>query len=128
MNLVSANNIIRIPCSLGMFFRYWVIFLRPFHRLKNKEMDILVSFIRYRYEYGKVIKDEDILDSVIMNKDTKKKIREENGVSQAYFQVIMSKLRKNDVIVDGRINPKFIPNISNEDNFKLLFLFDVNDG
>jgi hypothetical protein len=38
----------------------------------------------------------------------------------------MGKLRKSNVIVDNKINPKFIPNIDEESgNFKLLLLFDL---
>jgi hypothetical protein len=38
----------------------------------------------------------------------------------------MGKLRKNKVIVDGKINPKFIPRLEEDgDNFKLLLLFDL---
>ena len=66
---------------------------------------------------------------MVMNEDTKKKIREECGISSAHFQVIMGKLRKNKVIVNGRINPKFIPNIGEDENgiFQLLLLFDCNN-
>jgi hypothetical protein len=50
-----------------------------------------------------------------MSEDVKKKVREECHITLPHFQVIMGKLRKNKVIVDGKINPRFIPNI-NEDN------------
>ena len=60
-----------------------------------------------------------------MNEDTKKKVREECNISPAHFQVIMGKLRKNKVIIDGKINPKFIPNIAEDgDTFQLLLLFE----
>ena len=79
-----------------------------------------------RYLLSKVISDEDILDKVVMSEDTKKKIREEYKVTPAYFQVIMGKLRRNGLIVNNKINPRFIPNIT-EDNglFKLMLLFDI---
>jgi hypothetical protein len=38
----------------------------------------------------------------------------------------MGKLRKNKVIVDGKINPKFIPNIDEETGvFQLLLFFEL---
>ena len=38
----------------------------------------------------------------------------------------MGKLRKNKVIVDGRIEPKFIPNIEEEEGyFQLTLLFEL---
>lgn len=123
----KPNNIVRIPTSLnGRFFKYWFEFLEPFHKLTNREMDIIACFVKHRYELSKVIKDEDILDKVTMGEETKKKVREECDVTLSHFQVIMSSLKKNKVIVDGKINPKFIPNIE-EDNgyFQLMLLFEL---
>lgn len=123
----KANNVIRIPTSLdGKFFRYWFEFLHPYHKLTNREIDVVTSFVKHRYELSKVIKDNDILDRVTMSKDTEKKIMEECNISLPYFQVIMGKLRKNGVIVDGKINPRFIPNIEEETGtFQLLLLFEL---
>lgn len=123
----KANNIVRIPTSLnGKFFRYWFEFLKPFHKLTERDIDVITCFVKHRYELSKVIKDDDILDKVTMSEDTKKKVREECNVKLPHFQVIMSKLRKSKVILDNKINPKFIPNIDEETgNFKLLLLFEL---
>ncbi len=124
----KPNNIIRIPTSLnGNFFRYWFMFLEPFHHLTTREIDVITCFVQHRFELSKVIKDNDILDRVTMSEDTKKKIREECNITLPHFQVIMGKLRKSKVIVDGKINPKFIPNVKEEDGkFQLLLLFDLS--
>ena len=121
------NNIIRMPCSLSNnFFRYWFMFLEPYHKLTDREIDVITSFVKQRYELSKVIKDNDILDKVTMSEDTKKKVREECNITLPHFQVIMGKLRKNKVIVDGKINPRFIPNIDEETGiFQLLLLFEL---
>lgn len=123
----KANNIVRIPTSLnGSFFRYWFMFLEPFHKLTDREIDVITSFVKHRYELSKVIKDSEILDKVTMSEDTKKKVREECNITLPHFQVIMGKLRKNKVIIDGKINPRFIPNISEENGtFQLLLLFEL---
>lgn len=121
-----VNNVIRIPASLeGSFFKYWFLFLEPFHNLTAREIDVIACFVKQRFELSKVIKDDTILDKVVMSEDIKAKVREECNITLPHFQVIMSKLRKNKVILDGRINPKFIPNIvEEEDSFQLLLLFD----
>lgn len=124
----KINNIIRIPTSLdGKFFRYWLEFLKPFHSLSEREMQVATLFIKQRYELSKVISDEDILNRVLMGEETKKAMREECGLSLPHFQVIMGKLRKNKIIVDNKINPKFIPNITEENGvFQLLLFFDLS--
>lgn len=123
----KANNIVRISTSLnGKFFRYWFEFLEPFHKLTDREIDVITSFVKQRYELSKVIKDNEILDRVTMSEDTKKKVREECNITLPHFQVIMGKLRKNKVIIDGKINPRFIPNIDGETGtFQLLLLFEL---
>lgn len=123
----KPNNIVRIPCSLDKsFFRLWFKFLEPFHKLTDREIDVITSFVKQRYELSKVIKDNEILDKVTMSEDTKKKVREECNITLPHFQVIMGKLRKNKVIIDGNINPRFIPNIDEETGiFQLLLLFEL---
>lgn len=124
----KINNVIRIPTSISTgFFRFWFEFLKPFHNLTDREMQVASSFLKRRYELSKVIKDEDILDKVVMSEDTKKVVREECNISLPHFQVIMGKLRKSKVIVDNRINHRFIPNISEEKgSFRLLLNFELS--
>lgn len=124
----QVDSIVRIPCKVdGKFFRYWFEFLQPFHNLTEREMDVITSFVKQRYELSKVIKDNEILDKVTMSEDTKKKVREECDISLPHFQVIMGKLRKNKVIIDGKINPRYIPSIDEENgSFKMMLLFDFS--
>lgn len=124
----KINSVIRIPSSLsGSFFRFWFEFLTPIHNLTEREIDIITAFVKQRYNLSKVIKDEDILDQVVMSEDTKRKVREECNITLAHFQVIMGKLKKNKLIVDGKINRRFIPQLPEDaKEFKLLLYFDMN--
>lgn len=123
-----ADSVVRIPCKIDTeFFRYWFEFLQPFHHLTDREMEVISSFVKHRYELSKVISDVEILDKVVMSEDTKKKVREECNITLPHFQVIMGKLRKSGVIVDNKINPRFIPRLSKDGNsFKLMLLFDFS--
>ena len=122
----KVDSVIKIPTTLDDFFRYWLEFLKPFHQLTGREIDVATALIKQRYELSKVIADDNILDKVVMSDDTMKIVREECGLSLPHFQVIMGKLKKNKIIVDGRINPKFIPNITEDhENFQLLLLFEL---
>lgn len=124
------NNVIRIPTSLeGNFFRIWIEFLTPLHGLANREKDVLASLLKERHKLSKSISDEAILDKVLFSEDAKNIVKKECDISDAFFQVILMKLRKTKVIVDGKINPKFIPkNVENKDReFQLLLYFDLNE-
>ena len=124
----QIDSIVRIPTKIDEgFFKYWFMFLRPFHNLTEREMDVITSFVKQRYELSKVIKDNEILDKVTMSEDTKKKVREECDISLPHFQVIMGKLRKNKVIIDGKINTRYIPSVDEENgSFKMMLLFDFS--
>lgn len=122
------NSIIRIPCkSLDVFFKYWLLFLRPIHNMTNKELDVAVEFLKIRHEYSKSISDTAILDKMCMDKDSEERIMKNCGLSTYYYYGIKTKLKNYKFIVNNKINPKFIPNIKEEDNnFKLMILFDLN--
>lgn len=124
----KMNNIIRIPTSInGSFFRYWFEFLKPFHSLTDREIQVASALVKQRYNLSKVIKDDTILDKVVMSEDTKRVIRTECNISLQHFQVIMGKLRKSKVIVDNKINPRFIPNLVEEQgSFRLLLNFELD--
>jgi hypothetical protein len=60
-----------------------------------------------------------------MSEDTKKKVREKCNITIPHFQVIMGNLKKAKVIEDGKINPRCIPNVTEENGyFQLVLLFD----
>ena len=122
----EIDSIVRIPCKAdGKFFRFWFEFLKPFHHLTEREMDVITAFVKQRHELSKVITDSDILDKVTMSEDTKRKVREECEITLPHFQIVMSKLRKSKVIIDNKINPRYIPNIKEANgSFKMMLLFD----
>lgn len=122
----KPNNVIGIPTTIDKLFRYWVEFLKPLHHLTDREMDVIIMFLKKRYELSKSIIDQATLNRFLMSEEIKAEIRDACGVSPAHFQVIMGKLRKNKVIIDGNIFPKFIPNIKETDDaFQLLLYFPI---
>ena len=124
---MSKNtNIVRIAPDKAKFFRYWFEFLQPFHKLPPREMDVIATFLRERSDLSAVIRDEDLLDKVVFSEEIKRKVREECGIKAQHFQVIMSKLKKSGIIVNNKINKKFIPNIEEDaKEFRLIFHFDM---
>lgn len=124
--LPKPNNIVTVPTSPGKdFFKWWCVFLRPFVNLTNREIDVIASFLKQRWELSQSISDPAILDTMVMNEITKNKVIEECKITQQHFYVVMSNLRRNKVIVNNKIEPRLIPNIRTDDNgcFQLLILF-----
>jgi hypothetical protein len=124
--LPKPNNIVTVPTTLGIdFFKWWCIFLRPFINLTNREIDVVSSFLKQRWELSKHISDQTILDKMVMSEDTKLKVQEECKITSQHLYVVMSNLRKNKVIVNNTLNPRLVPNLRPDDNgvFQLLILF-----
>lgn len=123
----KPNNVIVLKSNLnGKFFRMWLEFLRPFHKLTERETDVMAAFLKQRFELSKVVSDQEVLNKLTMSEDTKRKVREECGISQAHFQVIMTKLKKSKMIENGKINSKFIPRVGQTSKgFQLLLAFDL---
>lgn len=124
--LPKPNNIITIPISKDYdFFHWWCVFLRPVINLTNREIDVIASFLKQRWELSKSISDQAILDEMVMSDATKRKVMEECNITLQHFYVVMSNLRKTKVIDKGRINPRLIPNIrqDGDDYFQLMILF-----
>lgn len=133
-----ADKVLMIPCqSLQGFFEQWFNLLKPVHKLSNKEIQLIATIVRFRYELSLKITDKELLDEVLMSTDTKQKIREACGISKQSYQVSMFKLKKAKVLIsddkddDGpklyKVNPKLIPSFNGKD-FKLLLYFDLIDG
>lgn len=122
----SINNAIMIPIeNREDFFRYWFEILKPFHHLTNRAMDVATALLKKRHALSKVINDQQILDKILFSTDVQKEIRAECNLSVPQFYSILNKLRNSNVVIDNKINTKFIPNIKEEDGkFKLLILFD----
>lgn len=123
------DKMLRIPSSFDSdFFYNFVLFLRPFHGLTPKEMELLAAFIRKRQEFKEKTGDEGLSDKLVMSDTVKREIREECGLTPQHYQGIVRTLKSKGAIQSGRINPKFIPVIKEENrHFDLLIRFDRND-
>ena len=123
------SSVTKIPCNLDKFFKYWLQFTAPLHKLQNKEIKVLSFILKKRYELSYIIADDEVIDSFLFSTEVRDQIVLESGESKTNFSVILSKLRSKEVILeDNKINKKFIPNIDDDFNeFKLTFHFVLDD-
>lgn len=129
-NNLQSTNLFNIPCSNRKeFYQFWLAITRPFHKLAVREIEILALFLYKREQYLTMI-DESLVDSLLLKRgDIKSSIREELGISSSYLQVVMSKFRDKGVIVNGRIDKKFIPSIDPlSHSNRLIFNFNIDDS
>lgn len=124
--LPKPNNIVTVPTSPGLeFFKWWCTFLRPFVKLTNREITVMSSFLKQRWELSKHISDPIILDEMLMSEKTKLAVQKECGITSQHLYVVMNTLRNKKVLLNNTINPRLVPNMRDEDKgvFQLLVLF-----
>ena len=128
MKIGKNMNIKRIHTDKKSIFRYWLEFLKPYHKLRNKEIEALSLMLYYRYELSREIPNLDMVDIILFSTETRGKIRVElNNMSQKVFNNLLTSLRKKGVLTkENKINHVLIPNMT-EDGFKLVFNFEVEE-
>lgn len=128
-NKKKNMNVVYMPVdSEEDFYYYWLVFLKPFHPLVNKEMIIAAEFLYQRQLLSEVISDPELVDTALLSKDTAEKIKEKHKISDSYYKVIISNFRKNGFLQDEKVNPKYIPNREfGEKTFQLTFHFDLRN-
>lgn len=138
MSKSKANNIFRIPCAtIEEFYSNWIDLLTPIHKLTSKNRQILLAFLVLRHELSQSINNETLLDEVLMNEDSKAKIKAKCGLKGNYLQVAMFTLAQQNVLIKTlsndtrkkykyRINPRILPNMQITDtNVVLQFNFEL---
>lgn len=126
MTIGQDMNIKKIHTDKKSIFRYWLEFLKPYHKLRNKEIEALSLMLYYRYELSREIPNLAMVDMILFSTETRGKIRAElNNMSQKVFNNLLTSLRKKGVLTkDNKINHVLIPNMT-ENGFKLVFNFEV---
>ena len=76
MTTSQNMNIKRIHTDKKSIFRYWLEFLKPYHKLRSKEIEALSLMLYYRYELSREIPKEEIVDMILFSTETRNKIRE----------------------------------------------------
>ena len=124
------KSISKIPCTLDNFFKYWLMFTAPMHKLPPKDLERLSYILKKRYELGRFIVDDSQIDKFLFSTEIREEIIEESGTTKNIFQVTLSRLRKRGVITDkGDLNKRFIPDLAKgTDRFDLMILFDIKDN
>jgi hypothetical protein len=119
-------NIKRIHTDKKSIFRYWLEFLKPYHKLRQKEIEALSLLLYYRYELSREIKDIEMVEMILFSTQTRTKIRADLGdMGQKVFNNLLTSLRKKKILTkDNKINHILIPQMT-ENGFKLVFDFEI---
>lgn len=108
------------------FFKLWLMILQPFLNLRNQEVAVLAKLLYYRYIISKEVKNKTIVNQLLFNTTTRKKIQEDLGIKEYSFNNILSSLRRKKLIIKNTINNKVIPKVDDDfKNFKLIYNIEI---
>lgn len=118
---------INIPCTKDNFYRLYLTFLCPLHKLTSKSIEVAAELLKERKRLSKVIKDPVILYKNLFGPETKTLITQRCDITSSNYYVVIGKLKKAGFILNDSINPRFIPDYSCEDNnYHLHIMFNIN--
>lgn len=126
----KPNNVLKVRASSDIeFFKWWCTLIHPFVQLTPRETDVISAFLKQRMDLAQQV-PEDLVDTLLMSNDSKNKVIRDCKITLSHFYVIMSALKKKNVVSEKGINPRLVPNIRREDhgNFQLLIMIDNSEG
>jgi len=127
---MSHASVKSIQTDSRTVFMYWLEFLKPYHKLANKEVEALSILLYYRWELSKEVSNVALVDKLLFSSEVRLKVREDlGGMKSGVFNNLLTTLRKKGVLSkDNKIIPALIPNIRPDSTgFKLIFDFEIND-
>lgn len=122
----NPDNVVKVNTKLKDFFKVWLMFLKPYHRLTDRQIDVAASFLYHRYDLSKKITDTELLDKEVLSESVRREVREECDITPSHFLVTISALKKSGFISDNKLNPRYIPSLkSDKGNYFMLLYFQV---
>ena len=122
---MKPNNVIYLKCTEDSFYRVWIEFLAPFHKLTARERDVAARIIAQYFRLKENVPDPEVLRDVLWSRKSRKDMMASLGISQAHFQIVLAKLRQAGVLEEWDINPRYIPHkVEGDSRFMLQVVYD----
>ena len=98
---------IPITSDMPQTMKAYLHILNPVLKLKDKEIEVLSSFLAIWQSN----RDKENLDKMLFSTPVRKLVRTQIGMSEASFNNHITMLRKKNMIADKRINPTILKGI-----------------
>lgn len=121
---MKINNLIPVECpNESSFFRAWMEFMTPFHKLTSREKDVAARIIMQYFKFRETVSDPEVLKELLWSRSSRKDIMDSLKMSQAHFQMVLAKLRTAGVIQNGTLYNKYIPDMIPGDSRFMLGIY-----
>lgn len=116
---------LKLSTNKRKFFRQYlelVKIFKPFTILRPKELDVLAEFMYLNDQYSNIPYEDRW--KLIMHYDTKVAVKERLSMGDANFNNILSAFRNKGIMIDKRIEEKYLFTIGDNFEFKINFKID----
>lgn len=122
---MKPNNVFLVSCTDTSFYRSWIEFLTPYHKLTAREKDVAARLLMQYFKFRESVPDDDVLRDLLWSRKSRTDMMASLGMSQAHFQMVLAKLKSAGFLKDGDINPRFLPHkVEGDSRFMLQVVFD----
>ena len=123
---IDIDAVIRIPVTEDTLYYNWMLYTKPIHNLTLTEIAVAASLLKHRNRLEGLVSDPSILDREVLGNTVRNEVIKECNITIKHYRMIMTNLRKHKFIIDGRIDKKFIPDVSKERNtFNAVLKFEI---
>lgn len=96
--------------------------------MTDRQIDFASKLLKHRHRLSKVILNEAALNEQVFGPTVRQLVVEECGITMAFYRVLLRDLTKHQFIIDGAINPRFIPKVvEGAKSFSLMLYFEFKD-
>lgn len=122
---MKPNNLFFVSCTENSFYRAWMEFLTPYHKLTSREKDVAARILQQYFRFRGNVDDADVIHDLIWSKKSRCDMMESLKISRPHFQMVLAKLESTGFLHDGNIEPRFIPHMTFDGSrFLLQVCFD----
>ena len=108
--------IIPIKSDITQALKAYLQILNPILKLKDKEIEVLSSFLSIWHKN----KHNTNIDKLLLSTPVRKMVRKSIGMSEASFNNHITMLRKKNMIIKKSLNPRILSAI-NEDGIEITY-------
>jgi len=102
--------VIPLKANIAQSFKAYLQILNPVLKLKDKEIEVLSSFLSIWY----INRDKENLDKLLFSTPVRKMIRRSIKMSEASFNNHITMLRKKKMIIDKKLNSNILNGIKDQ--------------
>jgi hypothetical protein len=123
------TNVKTFDVTLEQFFRVWLLLLKPFHKMTNKEMDIVAYLLYRRHNLMLKVKDEKLVNQLLIDTEVREEIKKKMGYSNnQVLSNMLSELRNRKILIGDSVTRVLIPNVEDgADVFQLVFNLNIKN-